>query len=68
APAGTPDAVVNQIARDVDRAVKQPEVAQQFLQLGLGAKGGTAADALRVVQDDFAYWSRLIEEFGVLAQ
>lgn len=68
APTGTPDAVVNQIAREVDRIVKQPEVAQQFLGFGLSAKGGTAADALHVVQGDFAYWSRLIEEFGVLAQ
>ncbi|SEB24718.1 tripartite tricarboxylate transporter substrate binding protein [Variovorax sp. YR216] len=68
APAGTPDAVVNQIARDVDRIVKQNDVAQQFLGFGLGAKGGTPAEARRIVQDDFSYWSRLIEEFGALAQ
>ncbi|QHE84611.1 Bug family tripartite tricarboxylate transporter substrate binding protein [Hydrogenophaga sp. BPS33] len=68
APAGTPDAIVNQIAREVDRIVKQPEVVQQFLGFGLSAKGGTAADALNVVQGDYAYWSRLIEEFGVLGQ
>lgn len=68
APAGTPDAVVSQIARDVDRAVKQPDVAQQFANFGLGAKSGTPAEALRTVQDDFSYWSALIQEFGVLGQ
>ncbi|MDM0015329.1 tripartite tricarboxylate transporter substrate binding protein [Variovorax sp. J22P168] len=68
APAGTPDEVVNKIALEVDRAVKQHEVVQQFMGFGLGAKGGTPADARRIVQDDFAYWSRLIEEFGVLGQ
>ena len=68
APAGTPDAVVNQIAREVDRVVRQPEVVQQFANFGLGAKGGTAADALRTVQVGFSYWSRLVEEFGALGQ
>lgn len=68
APAGTPDAVVSQIARDVDRAVRQPDVAQQFANFGLSAKSGTPAQALRTVQDDFSYWSALIQEFGVLGQ
>ncbi len=68
APAGTPDDVVNQIARDVDRVVKQAEIQQQFSGLGLSAVGGTSAEARRIVQDDFGYWSKLIEEFGALAQ
>lgn len=68
APAGTPDAIVGQIAREVDRIVKQPDVVQQIHNFGLDAKGGTPVDALRIVQEDFTYWGGLIEEFGVLAQ
>jgi tripartite-type tricarboxylate transporter receptor subunit TctC len=68
APVSTPKPVVDQIARDIDRIVRQPDVQQRFMAMGLMAKGGSAADAQREVQIDLAFWTRLIEEFGALAQ
>jgi tripartite-type tricarboxylate transporter receptor subunit TctC len=68
APAGAPDAVVKQIAKAVDDVVKKPDVQKRFLELGVEPAGGTPADALNRLQGDYAYWNKLIKEFGVLAK
>lgn len=68
APAATPSAVIDQVARDIDRIVRMPDVQQRLGAMGLGAKGGTAAFAQQELQADFSYWSKLVEEFGVLAK
>jgi tripartite-type tricarboxylate transporter receptor subunit TctC len=67
-PAATPKAVVEQLARDIDRVVKSPEIQKRFLEMGLVARGSTPEEATREVQTDLAQWARLIEEFGVLAK
>lgn len=68
APAATPAAVIDEIAREVDRIVRLPDVQQRLAAMGLGAKGGTAAFAQQELQADFAYWGKLVEEFGVLGK
>ena len=68
APAGTPDAVTQQVAKAVDAVVHRPEVQKRFIELGVEAAGGTPADALNRLQGDYAYWNKLIKEFGVLAK
>lgn len=67
-PAGTPPAIVERIAADVARIITQPDVKQRFATLGLIGTGGTPAEALRDVHDDFAYWAGLIKEFGLLGK
>jgi tripartite-type tricarboxylate transporter receptor subunit TctC len=41
APAGTPREVINRLAGEVAKVVKQPDVAQRFTQLGIDAVGST---------------------------
>ncbi len=65
---GTPAAVIEQIARDVDRIVKQPEIRRLFADMGVEARGGTPAEALRELQADHAYWVGLVKDFGTLAK
>lgn len=67
-PAGTPQPVIDQFAREITRIVKTPEVQERFKNLGLVGTGGTAAETLRDVQGDYAYWVGLIKEFGMLAK
>ncbi|WP_326540567.1 tripartite tricarboxylate transporter substrate binding protein [Pseudorhodoferax sp.] len=67
APAGTPAGVVEQAARDIDRIVQQPDIQQRFAALGMEARGGAPADALRELQEDHAYWVALVKDFGALA-
>lgn len=68
APAGTPAAVVDQVARDVTRVVRSKDVQERFNAIGLEGTGGTAAETLRDVQAEYVYWVRLTEEFGVLTK
>jgi len=67
-PMGTPAAIVDQVSRDIDGIIKQPDVQQTFFVQGLEAKGGTPADALREVQAEQAFWTGLMSEFGSLAK
>ena len=65
---GTPQAIIDQISRDMDHAIKQPEVQKQFATMGIESKGGSAADAQRRLEEDHAYWVKMVEEFGALAK
>lgn len=68
APKATPPAIVEQIAQDVDRILKQPDVRKRFLELGVEPGGGTPQDAANEVRLDFAFWNTLISEFGTLSK
>jgi len=67
-PAGAPKDVVDQVAKDIDSVVKLPEVRQRFLDMGVEPRGGTAAEALSELRDDYAYWVSLVKDYGVLAK
>lgn len=62
APAGTPQAVIDQVARDITIAVRSKDVQESFSGIGLVGTGGTAAEALKEVQADYAYWKQMIKE------
>ncbi len=66
APAGTPAAIVDQIARDLTRVVRSREVQERFADMGLVATGGTPAEAAQDVQREHDYWVGMVKEFGVL--
>lgn len=68
APMGTPTAIVEQVSRDIDGLLKQPEQRQSLFAQGLEARGGTPADALREVQAEHAFWTGLVKEFGSLVK
>lgn len=68
APAGTPAAIVDQIARDITKVVRSKEVNARFADIGLVATGGTPAESLQDVQREQAYWTRTLKEFGVLSK
>ncbi len=67
-PVGTPEAIVDQLARDITRVVRSTDVQERFGRIGLVGSGGTAAETLKDVQADYVYWVRLIKEFGVLTK
>jgi tripartite-type tricarboxylate transporter receptor subunit TctC len=63
APAGTPREVVNRLAGEVAKVVKQPDVAQRFTQLGIDAVGSTPeayAQGNKVAYDKYATIVRAI--------
>lgn len=62
APSETPRELVNLIARDISEAVRSPELGATFLKAGINPVGGTPEDLERVVQADFAAYSRLFQQ------
>lgn len=68
APKGTPQAVIDRIARDVTSIVGTEDVQTRFNAMGLVGTGGTAAETSADVQADYDNWVGLIKEFGLLAK
>ncbi len=68
APAGTPPQVVERIARDVARAVAQPDVRERFANLGAEAMDMTPAQFSRFVQSEIEDASRIAKAAGIRLQ
>ncbi|MCC6211827.1 MAG: tripartite tricarboxylate transporter substrate binding protein [Burkholderiales bacterium] len=68
APANTPRDIVNRLAQEADRAVKAPDMAARFDQLGIFAGGGTPEQAQKFLADEIAKWAKVIQTAGVKAE
>lgn len=65
APAATPRAIVERMDAELNRALADPAVKQRLLLQGLEARGGTAADFARFIDDETRKWSEVIREAGL---
>jgi len=68
APAGTPPRIVERIARDVARAVAQPDVRERFANLGAEAMDMTPAQFSRFVQSEIEDAGRIAAAGGIRLQ
>ncbi len=62
APKNTPDAVVQRLNREVQRALDQPDVAKRLADIGVRAPGGTSAQAYELLSGEITRWRNLIQE------
>ncbi|UUX94480.1 tripartite tricarboxylate transporter substrate binding protein [Aquabacterium sp. J223] len=67
APAGTPTAVADAMARDIAEALRQPELVRLFNGLGAEPVGGTPATAASFIRDESAKWKQVIDSANVTA-
>jgi tripartite-type tricarboxylate transporter receptor subunit TctC len=65
APAATPPAIVVRLQDEVMRALADPEVKQKLLVQGLEARGGSAAEFEKFIDDETRKWSELIRVAGL---
>ena len=65
APAGTPAATIDRIAKDVHRAVTSSDVRHKLDQQGAIAIGGTPAQFKSVIERDRQRYARLIQERAI---
>jgi tripartite-type tricarboxylate transporter receptor subunit TctC len=65
APAGTPPEVVGKLNADLDRILKDPEVAKWMLTFGNKAEGGTVEHASEFVRNDTALWGKIAQAAGL---
>ena len=68
APAATPKALVEQISRDVNQALTDPELVRRINAAGMDAVGTTPDEFATVMRADFERWNRLIRQLGVKAE
>jgi tripartite-type tricarboxylate transporter receptor subunit TctC len=65
APATTPRPIVDRLQEEIIRALADPEVKQKLLVQGLEARGGTAAEFEKFIDDETRKWSELIRAAGL---
>jgi tripartite-type tricarboxylate transporter receptor subunit TctC len=68
APAATPREIVNRLSQETDKALKSPDLAARFDQLGIFAGGGTPEQAQKFLADEIAKWAKVINTAGVKAE
>jgi tripartite-type tricarboxylate transporter receptor subunit TctC len=68
APAGTPDDIVRLLSREINAALKAPDVQQKALQFGLDARGTTPEEMQARMRADIEKWAAVIEKAGLEKQ
>lgn len=64
APAGTPPALLDQLARQAQAAVKAPEVAQKMAEAGFSVVGSSRADAQAMLPREATRWAGVVKQTG----
>lgn len=67
APAGTPNAIVARVQKDVARVLKQPETRQRLVEQGAEPVGGTPEELAQVVRTELRTWAEVIRQAGIKA-
>ncbi len=65
APAGTPNAIVQQLAADVARVARLPDVAAKLTDVGLDTGGMTQEQFAAMVAADSKRWAEIIRKAGI---
>jgi tripartite-type tricarboxylate transporter receptor subunit TctC len=68
APAGTPAAIVARLRDEVAASLREPEVRDRMLALGIEPVGNTPEELARVLKDDLDRWTRVIRAANVKAE
>ena len=67
-PAGMPDPIVRMLSREINAALKLPDVQEKALQFGLDARGTTPEEMRERMVADIAKWAAVIEKAGLERQ
>jgi tripartite-type tricarboxylate transporter receptor subunit TctC len=68
APAGTPDAVVNKLSRDLNAVLGQPEVARRFEELGVFARPMSRDETAQFIRREREMWRPVIKGAGLTGE
>ncbi len=66
--AGTPQAIIEKLNAEFNRALKQLDVRDRMSVLGLNAAGGTPEAFGKFVREDIARWAQVLKAAGVRAE
>lgn len=65
APKGTPKAVVDKLNAEINKVLKDPELREQIIKLGIDPVGGTSEHAAAFLREEIPIWKRRAEEAGL---
>ena len=65
APAGTPRDVVNLLSKEMQAAVRKPELRERFITLGIDPAGTTPEEFTKFLQNEVAKWGKVIRAANV---
>ena len=65
---GTPPEAIAALNREINAALKSPEMTRHIVNNGLGTGGGTPSDFVAHLQRDRAIWTRVIGAGGIKAE
>jgi tripartite-type tricarboxylate transporter receptor subunit TctC len=68
APAGTPQAIVEQLARETAAAMSSPDIRERTLKQGANPVGSSPAEFERFVRAEVARWTKIIKEAAISLQ
>lgn len=68
APAGTPKGIVDKIAAEIGKAVKEPKFREQLINYGADPLGDTPAEYRAMLEKDIPVWAEAVELAGVRQQ
>jgi tripartite-type tricarboxylate transporter receptor subunit TctC len=68
APAGTPRAIIEQLAREIGAACKDAAFAARLNKIGVDPVCGTPAEFSRAIAEDLALWKEAVQAAGIKPQ
>lgn len=68
APAGTPRAIVDQLAAAVAQVVAQPDLQARFETMGMSPARGGADEFAALIRSEIAHWRRVVREANIKAE
>jgi tripartite-type tricarboxylate transporter receptor subunit TctC len=64
-PARTPPAIVTRMNEEINKAIKDPEMAQRFESQGYELVGSTPAELSKHLQEETVRWAKVVKQAGV---
>ncbi len=64
-PAGTPRAILDKVAADLNGVLKSPALAQRFAAVGLEPGGNTPEEFARMIHGEIAKWRKVVASAGI---
>ncbi|MEI7428671.1 MAG: tripartite tricarboxylate transporter substrate-binding protein, partial [Betaproteobacteria bacterium] len=64
-PAKTPKAIIDRLNKEINLALKDPEVKAKFQSVGIDPKGGSPEDLKNILAIEVAKWKKLVAQLNM---
>jgi tripartite-type tricarboxylate transporter receptor subunit TctC len=68
APAGTPKAIIDKVAQEIAKAVKEPKFREQLINYGADPLGDMPGEYRAMLEKDIAIWAEAVDVAGAKQQ